>query len=84
INDRAGDNWEPLLAIADQAGGDWPDRARAAALALSGAPAEAESIRTMLLADMRRLLIEHRALSSTDLAEKLGDIEERPWPEFGR
>lgn len=84
INDRAGDNWEPLLAIADQAGGDWPEKARTAALALSGAPAEAESIRTMLLADMRRLLIEHKALSSTDLTEKLADMEERPWPEFGK
>jgi hypothetical protein len=84
INDRAGDNWEPLLAIADQAGGHWPEKARTAALALSGAPAEAESIRTMLLADMRRLLIEHKALSSTDLADKLADIEERPWPEFGK
>ena len=84
INDRAGDNWEPLIAIADQAGGDWPEKARAAALALFGAPAEAESIRTMLLADMRRLLIENKALSSTDLAEKLGDMEERPWPEFGK
>lgn len=84
INDRAGDNWEPLLAIADQAGGDWPEKARAAALALSGAPAEAESIRTMLLADMRRLLIEHKALSSTDLANKLADMEERPWPELSK
>ena len=84
INDRAGDNWEPLLAIADQAGGDWPEKARAAALALSGAPAEADSIRTMLLADMRRLLTEHKALSSTELAHELADMEERPWPEFGK
>ena len=36
LNDRAADNWEPLLAIADRAGGDWPERARKAALALSG------------------------------------------------
>ncbi|TQE99573.1 MAG: DUF3631 domain-containing protein [Spiribacter salinus] len=84
ISDRAGDNWEPLLAIADQAGGGWPEKARTAALALSGAPAEAESIRTMLLADMRRLLVEHTALSSTDLADKLAEMEERPWPEFGK
>lgn len=36
LNDREGDNWSPLLAIADLAGGDWPERARKAALALSG------------------------------------------------
>ena len=32
LDDRAQDCWEPLLAIADLAGGDWPDRARAAAI----------------------------------------------------
>ena len=36
LNDRAADNWEPLLAVADRAGGDWPERARKAAVALSG------------------------------------------------
>jgi hypothetical protein len=34
LNDRAADIWEPLLAIADCAGGDWPALAREAALAL--------------------------------------------------
>jgi putative DNA primase/helicase len=28
LNDRAADNWRPLLAIADLAGGEWPDLAR--------------------------------------------------------
>jgi putative DNA primase/helicase len=28
LNDRAADNWRPLLAIADLAGGEWPARAR--------------------------------------------------------
>lgn len=37
LNDRAQDGWEPLLAIADEAGGDWPKMARDAARALSGA-----------------------------------------------
>jgi hypothetical protein len=35
LNDRAADNWEPLLAIAELAGEDWRNRARDAALALS-------------------------------------------------
>ena len=35
LNDRAQDNWEPLLAIADLAAGDWPNTARPAAKALS-------------------------------------------------
>jgi Protein of unknown function (DUF3631) len=36
LDDRASDNWRPLIALADTAGGKWPGRARAAALALSG------------------------------------------------
>ena len=36
LDDRASDNWRPLIALADVAGGKWPGRARAAALALSG------------------------------------------------
>ncbi|MGB9591834.1 MAG: DUF3631 domain-containing protein, partial [Candidatus Kryptoniota bacterium] len=33
LNDRARDNWEPLLAIADLAGADWLAKAQAAAIA---------------------------------------------------
>jgi putative DNA primase/helicase len=36
LNDRAVNNWEHLLAVADLAGEDWPERARAAAVVLSG------------------------------------------------
>ena len=35
MNDRAGDIWEPLLALADLAGRPWPELARQAAVALS-------------------------------------------------
>jgi hypothetical protein len=35
LSDRQEECWEPLLAIADQLGSDWPDRARAAAMTLS-------------------------------------------------
>ena len=31
LHDRAADNWRPLLDIANAVGGDWPERARAAA-----------------------------------------------------
>jgi putative DNA primase/helicase len=36
LNDRAEDNWRPLLAIADLAGEDWASRARDAACMLFG------------------------------------------------
>jgi Protein of unknown function (DUF3631) len=37
LNDRAADSWEPLFAIANVAGGVWPERARQAAVALAHA-----------------------------------------------
>lgn len=38
LNDRAQDNWEPLLAIADMAGGNWHKTAREAALTRAATP----------------------------------------------
>jgi len=49
LTDRAADNWRPLLAVADRAGGAWPIRARDAALVLSGDSMDGGSIRTQLL-----------------------------------
>ncbi|MGK2872968.1 MAG: DUF3631 domain-containing protein [Alphaproteobacteria bacterium] len=53
LHDRAQDNWEPLLAIADHAGGGWPERARSAALKIAGATAEADDLRGGLLQDIQ-------------------------------
>ena len=52
LSDRAFDVWEPLLAIADFAGGNWGERSREAAIALSSAaPNEDDFPRIRLLAD---------------------------------
>ena len=56
LNDRQQDAWTPLCAIADLAGGEWPERARAAAKALCQVAAEEDveaDIKTVLLADIR-------------------------------
>jgi Protein of unknown function (DUF3631) len=88
LDDRAQDVWEPLFAIADRAGGDWPERARRAAIALSGNGARAEeSAGIQLLADIRGILDLREAdrISSATLAEALHEIEESPWSEwYGR
>lgn len=83
LHDRAADNWRPLIAIADQAGGHWPDTARKVALSLSGG-AEDPSYRVMLLADIRSIF-EARGvdmLRSEDLCKELGKMEDRPWGEW--
>jgi hypothetical protein len=85
LDDRAQDAWEPLLAIADLIGGDWPERARAAALELSnGAEHEDESHRVRLLADIRAVFDERGVdrLASATLAAALHEIEESPWAEW--
>lgn len=54
ITDRKGDVWEPLIAIADLAGGEWPELARQACTALvEGATDDTETTGTRLLADLR-------------------------------
>src|ERR1700730_17447095 len=53
LEDRAADTWEPLIAVADLAGRDWPDVARRAAvvLTLDRDEAAAVSDRIRLLTD---------------------------------
>ena len=83
----AQDNWEPLLAIADLAGGDWPKLAREAALALSGAvDAENDNIRVQLLADIRDVFAstQRDRLPTVELIAELSAMEDRPWCEANR
>ena len=55
LHDRAADCWRPLLAIADVAGGDWPLRARAAAIAMSGEETDIDSASVLLLKDIHEI-----------------------------
>ena len=86
LTDRAQDIWEPLLAIADQVGGIWPERARLAARTLSGRDvAEDESTGVRLLADVRTAFGKKDRIASEVLVERLAAMEESPWgPKFGR
>jgi hypothetical protein len=88
MHDRAEDNWEPLLAIADVAGGDWPDKARQAARALASAADNGDtSVGGQLLSDIKAIFAERGNadwLPSEEIAGTLGKTEGRPWGEFGR
>jgi putative DNA primase/helicase len=81
---RAADNWRPLLAIADLAGGDWAAAARAIAEGSEGAKQD-QSTRTMLLSDIRDVFAgrpDADRISSNVLATELGAMEGRPWAEW--
>jgi putative DNA primase/helicase len=85
IYNRAADNWHPPLAIADVAGGGWPDLARRiAGMMVAAASDDDASIRVVLLADIRDVFAEKRVdrLSSAELAAALVAIEGRPWGEW--
>jgi Protein of unknown function (DUF3631) len=53
LTNRKGDNWRPLFAVADLAGGVWPELARAIAAAGNAGGGEDETTPTMLLSDLR-------------------------------
>jgi hypothetical protein len=80
LNDRAADTWEPLLALADLAGGQWPELARRAAEGLTAATQENNPIGSLLLdifvifsgANTDRLF-------TRTLVEALNGRGERPW-----
>jgi uncharacterized protein DUF3631/DNA primase RepB-like protein len=85
LDDRANDLWEPLFAIAERAGGDWPDRARAAALALSGGGAAGDDTQGVeLLADFKRVFDASRLaeISTKALIAALCMDTERPWAAY--
>jgi hypothetical protein len=87
VEDRAADTWEPLVAIADHVGNSWPQRARAACLALTAEADEADeegSLNTRLLSDVRDVFTARSSsfLTSTELVEALGRVEESPWSDF--
>lgn len=86
LNDRAQDCWEPLLAIADLAGGEWSARARAAAQELHGIEEDAPSINAELLADIRAAFQRRSAsrLSTALLIQQLIDDEEAPWATWNK
>ena len=85
LSDRGQDAWEPLLAIADRVGGEWPERARAAAVRLSSVQAQDDqSAGVQLLHDISAVFTAQGSdrLSSAALAAELHEIEESPWGEW--
>jgi len=82
LSDREADNWESLIAIADHAGGEWPEMAREAALALHTVdPRESDKVR--VLVDLARValprLTDRETVLTRELVEWLVSEEESRW-----
>ncbi|MFJ5607943.1 DUF3631 domain-containing protein [Streptomyces sp. NPDC093221] len=86
VTDRPADVWEALLAVADAAGGNWPERARAACLELVNAAKQNDkaSIGIRLLTDLRDTVFNgaHRMPTAHILAT-LNGMDDAPWADIG-
>lgn len=83
LHDRAADIWEPLLVLADLAGGEWPKRARLAAMTLSSNSEEDNPIGSLLLDIFLIMAVAggERAFSRT-VVQGLNQRPDRPWAEL--
>ncbi|MCH9729157.1 MAG: DUF3631 domain-containing protein [Actinomycetia bacterium] len=87
IVDRDADVWEALLAVADLAGGDWPQLARVAAVTLVTASRQrTPSIGVLLLRDIRAAFdtIGGSVVRTEQLLGVLNGMDEAPWGSIRR
>jgi hypothetical protein len=83
VSDRPADVWEPLLSVADAAGGCWPDRARAACAWLVRDNADRGiSLGIRLLADLRDIFDGARALTTEDILAQLHALDAALWADL--
>lgn len=89
VEDRAADTWQPLVSVADLAGGAWPDLARTACQIMAKHEAEHDQDRSSLgirlLADIRRAFTTEGnppALRTSRLLDILNQDDEMPWAEY--
>jgi hypothetical protein len=85
LNDRQNDIVEPLLAIANLAGGGWPEKARAALLELFTTDVDDyQNTGTQLLDDIRDIFDEtgFEGIQTKELIRQLREREESPWSDY--
>ena len=82
VANRSREIWEPLLAIADAAGGHWPHTARqACTYFVREAEEHPATTGVRLLADLRTLFADRNTdrVSTTDIIANLVALDESPW-----
>lgn len=84
LNDRAQDNWEPLLAIADCVGGNWGEKARQCALTMNSTDQDPQSVGESLLTDIKKVFDQRNVdqLSTDELIKGLCEDEASRWRTF--
>ncbi|MFD3615944.1 DUF3631 domain-containing protein [Streptomyces sp. NPDC058676] len=85
VADRPADVWEPLLAVADAAGGHWPERAREACLTLVKASRANDkgSMGVRLLTDLRdHVMVGIDRLPTVAILDRLNAMDDAPWADL--
>jgi hypothetical protein len=88
VEDRAADTWEPLVIVADLAGGAWPAISRTACRTMTAHEAghdEDAGLRTRILTDIRRVFAaegDPATVRTSRLIEQLNTDPEAPWAEY--
>jgi len=81
-NDRMTDNWLPLFAIAEVAGGAWPEKIKQSMQKMMGG--EDSNIGVMLLEDIQEIFNSTERIFSSDLVDALKEKLDRPWSDWNR
>lgn len=80
IQDRNADVWEPILAIADAAGGHWPATARdAAVIMVAESQKKPATLGIKLLTDIYQVFGTRDRIRQSDLLGELHAMDTSPW-----
>lgn len=85
LGDRECDNWSTLFAVAQVAGGEWPEKMLKAAKVLRVNTDDEADHRERLIHDIRAVFKELKkppVIKSGDLVNRLNEIETSPWGDF--
>lgn len=84
VTDRAADVWEPLIMVADLAGGSWPELARKACAAfVTGArDDDTASVSVRLLTDLREVFAGADVQPTETILAGLHALDESPWGDW--
>ncbi len=93
LHDRAVDNYRPLIAIAELAGGAWPALARQAVIELAGYDGDENPLGEELLADLRGIFEDtdtlfadstRDAITTAKVTDLLVALDSKPWATYAK
>ncbi len=83
VYNRKADKWRPLFAIAEIAGGNWPELAKKALLFEDKTGETKVSTALQLLSDLREILLPNeKSISTEEMLKRLSGLDVSPWADY--